>query len=205
MPRPKRNPEPCTAAECDRLIRYWSTGFCNVHHQRSLHPGRYTPVECSVDGCDVVLSHNNSKGRCAKHTYVLKTWGTCGATGCSRRVRSDNASGLCATHLRIQKCAEWQSERRARHANLYVEDVDRGVLLAAHSGICHLCSTAVGPDWQVEHVIPVSKGGPHCYGNTAPSHPSCNYRKSHFTVGSPDPSVDAAARAAYEAFHGRPF
>lgn len=33
------------------------------------------------------------------------------------------------------------------------------------------------PDFHVDHVVPLSKGGMHGYTNVQPAHPRCNMRK----------------------------
>lgn len=190
---------------CGRAVRYTSLGLCNPCYQSVRRWGPGGPPVCSVDECSNRLTSKNSVGRCDDHRYERKAWGVCAVDGCGKRIRSDNASGLCATDLRARMAAEWQAERRARQAKLYVEDVDRDAVLAAHDGRCHLCGQPVGRDWQLDHVIPIAAGGPHCFGNAAPSHPLCNQRKNAAPSGSPVAAVDAAARRAFEQFHGRPF
>jgi len=40
---------------------------------------------------------------------------------------------------------------------------------------CHICGKKVRRDRiQLDHLIPLSKGGPHTYENLAVSHPYCN-------------------------------
>lgn len=195
----------CAVDGCSRWARYVTTGLCASHYHRAWRGQPVVAPTCSVDGCQEPLTAKNKKGRCIEHSYVMKSWGTCGSEGCSKRIRSDNTTGLCGPHLRELKVAEWQAERRARTAKLWVEDVDRTRVLSDHNGVCHLCGLSVGVDWQLEHVIPIADGGPHCYDNVAPSHPKCNRQKSRYRGGSPVAAIDAAACAAFLAFHGRPY
>ncbi len=46
-------------------------------------------------------------------------------------------------------------------------------------GLCGICGVeiATGSKWHVDHVVPVSKGGPDRLWNVLPAHPSCNSRK----------------------------
>jgi 5-methylcytosine-specific restriction endonuclease McrA len=67
-------------------------------------------------------------------------------------------------------------------------------------GICHLCLLPAGPDWHLDHVIPLAQRGPHCYANTAVACASCNHRK-HAKAYSADPQIWEAALAAFEEFH----
>lgn len=78
------------------------------------------------------------------------------------------------------------ARRRARKvANGSVEDVCVLVLGERDGWVCYLCNTAVDAslDWpdpwskSIEHVIPLSKGGPHTYDNTKVAHLRCNQRK----------------------------
>lgn len=44
---------------------------------------------------------------------------------------------------------------------------------------CHLCGDGIDSlaDLHFDHVIPLSKGGPHVAANIRPSHALCNLRK----------------------------
>lgn len=73
---------------------------------------------------------------------------------------------------------KYESMRRARKRGVFVEEVDRNVVLARYSGLCGICGDAVDPErFDVDHIIPLLVGGQHSYANTQPAHPSCNYRK----------------------------
>lgn len=68
--------------------------------------------------------------------------------------------------------------RRAIQAGVYIEEVDRLVVFQRDNGMCHLCQLPVDPDnWHLEHKVPISKGGLHCYSNVGVSHPDCNWHK----------------------------
>jgi 5-methylcytosine-specific restriction endonuclease McrA len=68
--------------------------------------------------------------------------------------------------------------RRARLAGVEREPIRRAIVWARDNGICHLCNEPAEPlNWHMDHVIPISRGGPHLYGNVAVSHPACNIRK----------------------------
>lgn len=150
---------------------------------------------------------------------------TCAEPGCTRRLNNRNTTGLCAPHRprmtpeqrranraatiaryrqkNPNKGSEDEQVRRARKAALFVERVRRQVVWDRDGGICHLCGALADPsDWHVDHVIPIAKGGPHSYGNVAVTHSGCNWSKNAYRTGSPNPAVDARARAAYKAFHG---
>ena len=58
-----------------------------------------------------------------------------------------------------------------------VGPVDISGLIAACE-TCYLCSDPLVGEVHVDHVIPLSKGGAHSYGNLKPTHARCNLRKS---------------------------
>jgi 5-methylcytosine-specific restriction endonuclease McrA len=68
--------------------------------------------------------------------------------------------------------------RRARKRNQFVEKVDPAILFDMHGGICGICESPIERKFHVDHIIPNSKGGLHCYANTQPTHPKCNLIKS---------------------------
>jgi 5-methylcytosine-specific restriction endonuclease McrA len=71
----------------------------------------------------------------------------------------------------------WQ-RYQARKLAAFVEDVNPLVVLERHDGICGICGDDVDPlRFDVDHIVPLARGGEHSYRNTQPAHPSCNYRK----------------------------
>lgn len=59
-----------------------------------------------------------------------------------------------------------------------VERVYRSILFERDKGICGICGLPVDPNiWQVDHIIPIAKGGEHSYKNAQVSHPLCNAKK----------------------------
>ena len=74
---------------------------------------------------------------------------------------------------------EATNRRRARKLNQFVEDVDPTIVFKRDKGICEICEKPVDPNrFDIDHIIPLSKGGEHSYANVQLAHPSCNYRKS---------------------------
>lgn len=77
-----------------------------------------------------------------------------------------------------RRLSGYSANRRARERGAFLERVDRSVVFERDAGICYLCDEAVDPeDWDMDHVIPLARGGPHCYVNVAVTHPLCNRRK----------------------------
>lgn len=54
----------------------------------------------------------------------------------------------------------------------------RLAVLRLTDGSCAYCGIKLGSDWHVDHVVPVSKGGPDSFENYVPSCPSCNVSKN---------------------------
>lgn len=70
--------------------------------------------------------------------------------------------------------------RRARIRGRFIEHVDADVCYRMHGGRCGICGEFIdltGSKFDVDHVIPLSRGGAHGYVNTQPAHPSCNRAK----------------------------
>jgi 5-methylcytosine-specific restriction endonuclease McrA len=74
--------------------------------------------------------------------------------------------------------ARQSRRRRARLRNGHVEDVESLVVLELDDGVCGICGEDVDPfDFQVDHVVPLSRGGENSYANTQVAHALCNQRK----------------------------
>lgn len=69
-------------------------------------------------------------------------------------------------------------ERRARCLGIQWEIVDLRLVYDHAKGICGICREPVSIEaFSVDHIIPVSHGGPHIFSNLQPSHLVCNIRK----------------------------
>lgn len=71
------------------------------------------------------------------------------------------------------------SKRRSIKERAFVEDVDPKVVFHRDGGICRICMKSVdlSAKWEVDHVIPISKGGAHSYDNVQLTHRRCNRSK----------------------------
>lgn len=71
-----------------------------------------------------------------------------------------------------------RARRRAALREAFVEPVIPLVVLELHDGVCGICGHDVDPfAFDVDHVVPLARGGFHNYANTQPAHPVCNRRK----------------------------
>lgn len=67
---------------------------------------------------------------------------------------------------------------RAQLAEAFVENVEPSVLYERDEGRCGICGEPVGrDDFQVDHIVPISRGGEHSYANTQIAHRFCNQSK----------------------------
>lgn len=94
------------------------------------------------------------------------------------------------TEERKQHVREWQErnrdkvkgyryERRAKVKGIVSERVDPTEIYERDKGICHICKRKVSrKTFTLDHLIPLSKGGPHAASNVAVAHHRCNCRRS---------------------------
>lgn len=65
--------------------------------------------------------------------------------------------------------------RKARKRGVATEKIDKALVFLRDGGLCGICSTPVDPaQWDLDHVIPLSKGGSNLLSNVQVSHPTCN-------------------------------
>jgi 5-methylcytosine-specific restriction endonuclease McrA len=69
--------------------------------------------------------------------------------------------------------------RRAVTKQVFVEVVDARTVFSRDKGVCGICKEAVEMTsrWEVDHIVPISKGGLHCYANVQLAHRKCNRSK----------------------------
>jgi len=82
---------------------------------------------------------------------------------------------------------DWNRERshrrRALERGSHVEPVDRQAIYDRDDGICHLCGEPVPREnFTLDHLVPISLGGPHTSANVAIAHASCNFRRGTKSV-----------------------
>jgi len=74
---------------------------------------------------------------------------------------------------------ELEMRRQALKRGGKVTKTDYVAILAEHGMVCHICGDDIPSmaDLHFDHVIPISKGGPHTRENIKPAHAVCNLRK----------------------------
>jgi hypothetical protein len=185
------NPEPCVIDDCPgvALARCW----CRKHYLRWYRlgspgtPPRFAEKTCSVEGCeDAAIKH----GWCGMHHMRWKRTGTtddpppkpaeCAVEGCGRQ---PTGLGWCKRHHRLltgQGVAH-EAKRRALKLGSQVGPVDLDAILAEFGMVCHICGGEIPSraDLHFDHVIPLTRGGPHVHENILPSHKKCNISKGN--------------------------
>lgn len=160
-----------------------------VGREKPVRPGAATPWICLCDcGSERNVLSNNLRS------------GDIQSCGCLRKERvasmahmASQASARLADETRKQLGLDGltanmirQSRIRENHeaAGRPREYPKKSVVFFRDLGICHLCGNPVNPRrWDIDHVIPVSRGGLDTYDNVAVSHPLCNNRKwAHLAI-----------------------
>lgn len=105
---------------------------------------------------------------------------TCHRDGERERNRR-NGSKPARRLTRLQKLEQrrkWEATRRARKRERFVEMVDPGIVFERGMGLCGICGIAVDRNaFEVDHIVPLARGGEHSYANVQPAHARCNRRK----------------------------
>lgn len=79
-----------------------------------------------------------------------------------------------------EKVRDMVQRREALRKGNYCEKVDRKAVIERDKSICHICGKKVKPkDMSLDHLIPLSKGGPHKAINLRVAHRSCNSRRGN--------------------------
>lgn len=74
------------------------------------------------------------------------------------------------------------NKRKALKRGLFVDEVDVREIARLQCGICYLCSTPMGSDVTLDHLVPLTKMGPHSESNSAACHKRCNSAKGDRSI-----------------------
>lgn len=81
-------------------------------------------------------------------------------------------------HRKYQR--EYQSARQAKvRGSMQCDRIDYDAVVARCGGACGICGLPTGPKFDFDHIIPVTKDGPHTEANLQVAHPVCNKLKSN--------------------------
>lgn len=190
----------CKVDGCERKMN--TKGFCQMHYQRNKRHGdsnanfKKLRGKCGVDNCD---KGHYVHGYCVNHSRrflkygdPLKTIqnvdhnGFCSIDGC-RGVYASN--GLCIDHYNDMyrlsphgKIARSAGNNRARtllrnaEINDFTGDQWKNCLIHFDNKCAYCDKEHKGMN--MEHVVPISKGGNNTKSNIVPACKSCNSRKN---------------------------
>ncbi len=197
----------CTVQGCASKPR--GRGLCEKHYTRMRRTGstELAPrvVErCNEDGCGDVVA---ARGLCARHYYAAdyrmnpekyresaRRWRDANREKVREADRARRAA--MSPELKLANYRDWRAahpevaramnaRRRCRVAGvecLTVTERDVIRLLDRHRGRCSYCGVQLPPDFHLDHIVPLIRGGHHAIGNLAPSCGVCNRSKGKLTV-----------------------
>lgn len=115
----------------------------------------------------------------------------CGEVFVGPSARKPGKCWTCRREGAKRSDCECNSRRRARQAAAVYEKVDRVEVFERDGWVCQLCgdpvdreaTTRTAMSATLDHIIPVSRGGPHTMGNLQCAHFRCNLRKANHHPG----------------------
>jgi 5-methylcytosine-specific restriction endonuclease McrA len=194
--------EVCETPGCDDSVL--AKGLCPKHYSRFKRTGTSNsrtfgaeyPSDvtlCRVDVCDrpaIVRGwcrghYNRYRAMGDPGTETIREWGRpeCIVPGCEEKPFS---RGLCTNHYshepdQMLRAAEKSNRRRARkQATATVWPIPPELIQARidfYGGRCYMCG-AGGVAIEVDHVIPLARGGRHIAANLRPACVQCNRAKA---------------------------
>lgn len=176
--------------------RRYCSDQCRDEAQRDrararLQPPRPKPFRLTlilVKPCAYCSTPTYGKAPCCSHRcYVrrrdgLPRWHDCAECGETFDVMARSHATLycstrCATR-RNRRIVKRRRRRALRHTT--TEPVDIKQVAIRDGWRCHICKRKVSTKtWSLDHLIPVSYGGPHTYANVALAHHRCNTLRSN--------------------------
>lgn len=139
---------------------------------------------CKLNGCEGIV-HGFSY--CNKHYRRLKKRGTTddriylNKTKCLADC-TENAytKGYCKSHYKIafrRRMTANENRRRTRKLNNGIYLITNKEIEKLYSSSCYYCDSK--ENIQIDHVIPISRGGRHSIGNIVPACMKCNVSKGN--------------------------
>lgn len=173
-------PPICSFEDCD--VTYdddpsgqFRAGMCNKHYLGNLRADKRAkstgPRYCRLEGCGIDISRGRGNQKACTPEHQVKAWMI--DLQMSEPVRA-----------KIDK-SKREGDRRARKFNNpgyeQFTAAEWFAVLVEGDFHCTYCPTRTY-DMQMDHVIPLSKGGPHCLSNVTPACGPCNGSKHDSTV-----------------------
>lgn len=136
--------------------------------------------KCKARGCRRTVYRT---GLCRRCWEAQPRGTTCQWPGCREKIRG--GAKFCTPHAKAawkknnpDKVQAARAARRARENKAASEAISKARVWARDRGICGICGKKADKgNWHLDHVIPLSRGGTHTYGNVQVSHPFCNWKK----------------------------
>ena len=163
---------------------------------------RRPPKKIPCRKCEKVFVSKHQSAYCsdecrkapASRTFICKTCGIDVITAGDKRAKY--CSDLCQTRFYNRRPRKGRGRRgsrssdykgRAKHANVYYEPVNRKRLFERDGWKCQICGRKTLKKWRVDsdkspeldHRIPMSKGGPHTWENCQLACKGCNWEKGN--------------------------
>ena len=179
----------CDIDGCGR--RHLARGYCSLHYERwKSHGDPFTVMPRSNQNTHKAhckSGHDLSDGNVYVRPTGRRTCLTC-RDQYARRWFQDNKDRLRRIRAdwreaNRDKSADYTRKRRAKRLDQYVEDVERSVVYERDAGVCGICGYGVGAEeFEVDHIVPLSRGGLESYGNVQATHRECNRWKADRTM-----------------------
>ena len=197
--RPRRLPK---AKACDRCGKEFTS------EPTAGRPRRYCSQECTAKA---QIERSVAGKLCPDCGGPIKSAGSSRCGGCRARTRAERvAARLAGRLLDCPQCGAsftptnhgqrfcsdpcrkqdgWQNRQNLKRASGNGERVSQAKVYARSGGVCQLCGDPVDravlwPDplsASIDHIVPLSKGGPHTLTNCQLAHLGCNSRKNNRT------------------------
>lgn len=146
-----------------------------------------TCAKCTAAKPEADFRFQGSRGRYASYCLLCEAaykldWQRRNVARRARYVAQDRArhpERFAAQDLRLRaERTSSEARRRAAKRATAVEYVDRMEIYRRDEGVCQLCEEPVTlSDYEMDHRIPLAKGGSHTSANCQTAHASCNRRK----------------------------
>lgn len=127
-----------------------------------------------------IVPEKEISGECAVYPRACD-W--CGDSFIGKRRNARFCSTTCRTRFKDSSPAskarhDGGHRGRARHYGVPYEPVNRQRVFERDEYVCGICGGWVPrEEASLDHIVPMSKGGPHSYANTQCSHLACNIAK----------------------------
>jgi 5-methylcytosine-specific restriction endonuclease McrA len=188
----KRATRKARQREGSRRRRVSRPQFSRVHFSHCAHCGRAFAAHYRRRMCSESCQQEH---RAAQIRVVSRCCRRCGAEFRVTLGRRGSQRIFCSAACTIAHNKPIAAaRRRARLKGCQLESVDRLVVFRRDGWMCHLCGVKTRRELmgtrhplapELDHVVPLAKGGAHTYANTACAHSKCNRAKGMRVLGHP--------------------